>query len=84
MAYMRCGSDCDVYMYKGFDGKFHFHLGNRCPKPHRSSLYFSISTEEQAIRRIKRLRAQGYRMSDQDFNWAIERLEEEIQERGGR
>lgn len=70
MAYCRMSQYCGVYMYAHILGGYQFHLsGGRS---------FRIMTAEAALRRMKRLKAQG---KFGNLDGAIERLEREIQEK---
>ncbi|BAU40063.1 hypothetical protein [Ralstonia phage RSP15] len=71
MSYCRFGKDSDLYMYHSGSG-YCFHLA-------QSFVYdagkdFVIEKAEDALRRLKRLKTQGYKIPDR----AIKRLESEI------
>lgn len=65
----------EVYMYKGFDGLFYFHL-SRDAQGNSKRIDFSVLGTKEALHRLKRLRIQGYNIPD----YAFSRLEEEIAE----
>lgn len=75
MAYCRNDGTYEVYMYKGFDDRFHFHLSKKA-NGIPALINFSVDTTKEALHRLKRLRTQGYKIPD----YAFKMLEKEISE----
>lgn len=67
MAYCRFDGECKVYMYHSVTGKFCFNIAGSCRE-------VCITDPEEALRKLKDLKAQGLRVP----NYAIKRLEDEI------
>jgi hypothetical protein len=73
MAYCRHGDDSDLYMFKTFTDSYHFSI-SRKNSLGKEALDFSVLTSNQALRRMKRMKTQGFKVPQ----YAIDRLSEEI------
>jgi len=77
MAYCRGGSDSDLYIYKTLDGNYAFLISNKNTLG-KEGKSFTINDLPSAIRRVKRLKAQGFKVPD----YTLERMEKELKKNG--
>lgn len=78
MAYCRnTGINSEVYLYKGFNGKFYFHLSRKANGT-PTFINFVKDNTKKALDKLDRLRRQGYKIPD----YAFERLKQELKDNG--